>query len=161
MKSARRYLCTILLLLISSLATAAPPRPVPELTLTSIDGQLVSGNDLAVDARWLILYITGDEKIDGTLLCTLQSFSKSPLAGRVVVVLPGRSVQELKDLLARNEKLTKLRWFVDTDRSAARALQLAGYTSILGVDGHRIEWDASGAGKEHDALCSLLSDWMR
>lgn len=161
MKTARRCLFTILLLLAPSLAAAAPPRPVPELTLTSTDARQVAGRDLAAQGRWLLLYLTGDEQVDGALLCALQSFSKSPVAGRVVVVLPGRSVQELKDLLARHEKLAQLSWFVDSDRSAAAALQLAGYTSILGIDGHRIEWDVSGAGKEQDALCSLLTDWMR
>lgn len=150
-----------LMLSLPSLAPGAQPRPVPELALTTLDAGTVSGSELASTSRWLLVYITGDQAVDRDLICALQAFSGDPSAGKVAVVVPGVTAAELKALAASHDKLADLRWFADTDRSAAKALQLSGYNIVLGGEGTTIRWDASGVGKEQDALRSLLVDWLR
>lgn len=157
----RFYLPVLLMLAALSVAVAAPPRPVPEMTLTSLQSAAVSGKDLAASSRWLLVYLSGDERVDGRVIEALGAFSGSLEAERVTVAVAGLPVQGLQELVARHPPLADLNWLTDADRSAAKALQLSGSPAVLGGNGDNIEWVATGAASDPKELESLMKDWVR
>lgn len=155
------YLLSLLLFVSAGTGLAAPPRPLPELALRSVQSETVSGRDLVQESKWLLIFVSGGEGGDGRVLGALSHLAEGAGVDRVVVAVAGCSLPAMQELTVRHEKLADLRWLCDPERSAARALGLGGYPSILGMDGRLVAWSASGAAHDEPALRSLLADWVR
>jgi hypothetical protein len=116
---------------------------------------------LPVAGKWLLIYLSGDEKSDRNLLNLLQGLQEPVTGEKVTLVVSGMNPGQLENLIKKNEKLVMFRWLGDVDRSAAKALQIAGSSTIMGMNGVNIEWVVGGTGKDKKVLRSQLVDWLR
>jgi len=152
---------TVLLAILIGAAHGAPPRQLPELTLQSVSGESILTEHIQFPGSWLLVYLSGNEKIDRDLLSAMQVFYEQPSAGKVVLCVPGATPNALGELKKSHQKLAALRWLADSDRSAAGALQLSGSAMIMGMRGFTIQWSVAGSGKDQNKLRSLLVDWVK
>ncbi|MDD2852513.1 MAG: hypothetical protein PHY09_11550 [Desulfuromonadaceae bacterium] len=159
-----RLFCAALILVLAvgvRVATAAPLQKLPTLTLVSSTGEAVTDVQLPVPGKWLLIYLSGETKGDRNLLNMLQGLQELATGEKVTLVVAGAKQGELDNLIKKNEKLLMFRWLGDADRSAAKALQLAGSATVMGMNGPAIGWTVAGTGKDKKVLRSQLVDWVK
>lgn len=158
----RLFICSLAIVMAAVVASvAAPPKQLPEFSLLPVAGDPVTAQQLELPGKWLLIFISGSDASDRQLLHALQVFDRQDSAGTVAVVVSGASRQRLEELSSADPKLSGIRWFSDSDRSAFTALHLSGSTMILGMHGNMVAWTVAGCGMDQVRLRSVLLDWVK
>jgi hypothetical protein len=147
------------LLTISSRATEAPG-PLPDFELKTLDKRPVRSQRLPTKGRWLLVYVEA-----ACVPCedVFRAFDReqplSDLPQKVVVVVGGKTAEEVKRMAARFPWLPADCWYADPSREAGAALKAHGVPRVYGVSGDRVEWSLGGTLADHKKLQSILLAW--
>jgi hypothetical protein len=152
-----RLSCSLALLAAAaSLASAAPPAPLPSFELTSLEGNVVAAEEAAPAGRWLLVYVSPHSGAARQLLRTLEG---GPAPAPSLLVVVGSAPADAKALAAAFEGRLTAAWYADPGGAARRALGLRGVPVVLGLDDRAIRWTLSGGLSDPRTLRSILVSW--
>jgi hypothetical protein len=145
--------------LLSMMAMAVEPVPLPDIQLTSADGAAVKSSALPTTGNWVIIYIQPRNQFSDNLLRLLKKDQYPTLAQHTVIIVGG-SVDDLKTAQARFPELASATWYADTNRSAFTLMKLTGAPMILGIKQRTIAWSLSGILADVNVAKSILNTWV-
>ncbi|MCU1332543.1 MAG: hypothetical protein JWM08_1535 [Candidatus Angelobacter sp.] len=148
-----------MLFLLSIMAAAVEPVPLPDIQLTAADGSTVKSNALPSQGNWLIIYIQPRNQFSDNLLRTLKRDQYPTLAQHAVIIVGG-SIEDLKIAQMRFPELAQATWYADTNKSAFGLMKLTGAPMILGIKQRTITWSLSGILSDVNVAKSILNTWV-
>ena len=92
--------------LLSIMAVAVEPVPLPDIQLTAADGSTVKSNALPSQGNWLIIYIQPRNQFSDNLLRLLKRDQYPTLAQHAVIIVGG-SIDDLKTAQTRFPELPR------------------------------------------------------
>jgi hypothetical protein len=152
--------CAALLCLAATASAFAEDGPWPVFSVTDLAGAEVASSSLAVEGRWLAVYVTpaSDPAADW-----LRLFDAQPLgafAARLTIVVGETDVAGAAALRERHPALHTARWYVDTTGAAHAALAVSGVPFAWGMDGADARWRLVGVLPDKAVMTSLLQTWV-
>jgi len=151
----------LLLLLFSMLRTMGASEPATThnagVPLTRMDRTNLSSTELPQAERWLLIYTPVDcaecEKV-------LRSINESGIdvAGKVVVVVGGANLAELKELAAKYPHLSDASWSADPLKKVGKLLNVPATAAVFGVHVKTVIWGIVGNGAASE---SILASWCQ
>src|SRR5712671_8247026 len=148
-----------MLFLLSIMAVAVEPVPLPDIQLTAADGSTVKSNALPSQGNWLIIYIQPRNQFSDNLLRLLKRDQYPTLAQHAVIIVGG-SIDDLKTAQTRFPELAQATWYADTNKSAFALMKLTGAPMILGIKERTITWSLSGILSDVNVAKSILNTWV-
>jgi hypothetical protein len=148
-----------MLFLLSIMAAAVEPVPLPDIQLTAADGSTVKSNALPSQGNWLIIYIQPRNQFSDNLLRTLKRDQYPTLAQHAVIIVGG-GIEDLKTAQTRFPELALATWYADTNKSAFGLMKLTGAPMILGIKQRTITWSLSGMLSDVNVAKSILNTWV-
>jgi hypothetical protein len=145
--------------LLSMMAVAIEPVPLPDIQLTAADGSTVKSSALPTTGNWLIIYIQPRNQFSDNLLRLLKKDQYPTLAAHAVIIIGG-STDDLKTAQSRFPDLASATWYADTNRSAFNLMKLTGAPMILGIKERTISWSLSGVLADVNVAKSILNTWL-
>lgn len=145
--------------LLSMMAVAVEPVPLPDIQLTAADGSTVKSSALPTAGNWFIIYIQPRNQFSDNLLRLLKKDDYPTLAAHAVIIVGG-STDDLKTAQARFPDLASATWYADTNRSAFTLMKLTGAPMILGIKQRTISWSLSGVLSDVNVAKSILNTWL-
>lgn len=145
--------------LLSVMAVAIEPVPLPDIQLTAADGSAVKSAALPSQGNWLIIYIQPRNQFSDNLLRLFKKDQYPNLAAHAVIIVGG-SVDDLKSTQARFPDLALATWYADTNRSAFGLMKLTGAPMILGIKQRTISWSLSGILSDVNVAKSIVNTWV-
>lgn len=145
--------------LLSGMALAVEPVPLPDIQLTAADGSTVKSTALPSQGNWLIIYIQPRNQFSDNLLRLLKKDQYPTLAQHAVIIVGG-SVDDLKTAQTRFPELASATWYADTNKSAFSLMKLTGAPMILGIKQRTITWSLSGILSDVNVAKSILNTWV-
>lgn len=145
--------------LLSGMALAVEPVPLPDIQLTAADGSTVKSTALPSQGNWLIIYIQPRNQFSDNLLRLLKKDQYPTLAQHAVIIVGG-SVDDLKTTQTRFPELASATWYADTNKSAFSLMKLTGAPMILGIKQRTITWSLSGILSDVNVAKSILNTWV-
>ena len=145
--------------LLSTMAAAVDPAPLPDIQLTAADGATVKSNALPSQGNWLIIYIQARNQFSDNLLRLFKKDQYPTLAQHAVIIVGG-SVDDFKSAQTRFPELAAATWYADTNRSAFGLMKLTGAPRILGIRQRTIAWSLSGILADVNVAKSILNTWL-
>ena len=140
---------------------ASEKRPLPEFTVTTLEGAAVPVASLGQQGQWLIVDVAADSAPSGRLLQAMKVWeSAAAVAQRSVVVVAGEAANA-RTLIARlGDDAPGVRWVADPSSAAWKALRLTGTPTLVGVRDGRIEWVLAGVLNDPRVLESAVTSWV-
>jgi hypothetical protein len=155
---------TLMALLAGALAvtalTASERRPLPAMSLQSLDGQQVQASDVSRDGNWLLLYVEPSCGSCTAILSAMSAEEFPGLADRVTVIVGGATLEQAA-ALAQASELGRAKWVLNPDRSARTALNIKQAPMTIGMRSTMIEWTLVGALKKSSEMTSILVSWLK
>jgi hypothetical protein len=148
-----------MIFLLSMVAVAVEPVPLPDIQLTAADGSTVKSSALPTTGNWLIIYIQPRNQFSDNLLRLLKKDQYPTLAAHAVIIVGG-SIDDLKTAQTRFPDLATATWYADTNRSAFTLMKLTGAPMILGIKQRTIAWSLSGVLSDVNVAKSILNTWV-
>jgi hypothetical protein len=148
-----------MVLLLSIMAAAVEPVPLPDIQLTAADGTTIKSAALPTTGNWLIIYIQPRNQFSDNLLRLFKKDQYPTLAQHAVIIVGG-SVDDLKNAQARFPELALATWYADTNRSAFGLMKLTGAPMILGIKQRTIAWSLSGILADVNVAKSIVNTWL-
>jgi hypothetical protein len=157
-----RTAAAVALAMACSLATLAATerRPLPELTVSMLDGTAVTTADLASEGHWLLIYV---EPACGSCAAVLGAMTREDHPGkaqRVTVVVGGATLEQANALASSATELADARWVVDTGGTARQLLGVRSSPTVMGVRTRSIEWALTGVLRRNSEMESVLVSWL-
>lgn len=150
----------ILAMLAGSVAPvyAADKKPVPSAVLEGGDGAPLELALVAAEGQWLMLYLAPGTPATVRLLDALRQW-QLPALDHVIVMVGGGSA-EARAFVQADHALPGVRFFLDPERDAWRALQLTGVPTVIGVRNNLLDWRLAGVLNDPETLRALLANWL-
>lgn len=147
--------------LLTAGAAAAQDRAIPEFVVTHPDGHEVASTVMSAQPKWLFVYLTPNCRPCNTFMRALPKWQSADLMARVVLVVSGPRA-EARAWIEKSlpPELQSLAWYSDPDRAAAKALDLNGAPSLIGIRDGKIEWELAGVLNDPAALESVVRSWV-
>jgi hypothetical protein len=159
-KLLRAFAITLgIVFLLSMMAVAVEPVPLPDIQLTAADGSTVKSSALPTTGNWFIIYIQPRNQFSDNLLRLLKKDDYPTLAAHAVIIVGG-TTDDLKTAQARFPDLASATWYADTNRSAFTLMKLTGAPMILGIKQRTISWSLSGVLSDVNVAKSILNTWL-
>ena len=159
-KLLRAFAITLgIVFLLSMIAVAVEPVPLPDIQLTAADGSTVKSSALPTTGNWFIIYIQPRNQFSDNLLRLLKKDDYPTLAAHAVIIIGG-TTDDLKTAQARFPDLASATWYADTNRSAFTLMKLTGAPMILGIKQRTISWSLSGVLSDVNVAKSILNTWL-
>jgi hypothetical protein len=146
--------------LLSMVAGAVEPVPLPDIQLTAADGSTIKSTALPSQGNWLMIYIQPRNQFSDNLLRLFKKDQYPTLAQHAVIIVGG-SVDDLKNAQARFPELALATWYADTNRSAFGLMKLTGAPMILGIKQRTIAWSLSGILADVNVAKSIVNTWLQ
>jgi hypothetical protein len=146
--------------LLSTVAGAVEPVPLPDIQLTAADGATIKSTALPSQGNWLMIYIQPRNQFSDNLLRLFKKDQYPTLAQHAVIIVGG-SVDDLKNAQARFPELALATWYADTNRSAFGLMKLTGAPMILGIKQRTIAWSLSGILADVNVAKSIVNTWLQ
>jgi hypothetical protein len=146
--------------LLSMVAGAVEPVPLPDIQLTAADGTTIKSTALPSQGNWLMIYIQPRNQFSDNLLRLFKKDQYPTLAQHAVIIVGG-SVDDLKNAQARFPELALATWYADTNRSAFGLMKLTGAPMILGIKQRTIAWSLSGILADVNVAKSIVNTWLQ
>jgi hypothetical protein len=146
--------------LLSMVAAAVEPVPLPDIQLTAADGATIKSTALPSQGNWLMIYIQPRNQFSDNLLRLFKKDQYPTLAQHAVIIVGG-SVDDLKNAQARFPELALATWYADTNRSAFGLMKLTGAPMILGIKQRTIAWSLSGILADVNVAKSIVNTWLQ
>jgi len=138
---------------------AAERHPLPDVAVRTTDGASLTLSHLAQDGNWLLIYVTESSVASARLLDALERWQVDG-TGRVAVLVGDPPASAGAYISKHRDRLPGVRWAIDADRSAWRALQLRGVPVLLGAVGPDVEWKLAGVLNDPSALEAVVRSWI-
>jgi hypothetical protein len=148
-----------MIFLLSIMAAAVEPVPLPDIQLTAADGSTVKSNALPSQGNWFIIYIQPRNQFSDNLLRLLKKDQYPTLASHAVIIVGG-STDDLKTAQSRFPDLASATWYADPNKSAFGLMKLTGAPMILGIKQRIITWSLSGVLSDVNVAKSILNTWL-
>ena len=148
-----------MIFLLSVMAAAVEPVPLPDIQLTAADGSTVKSSALPSQGNWLIIYIQPRNQFSDNLLRLLKKDQYPTLAQHTVIIVGG-TVDDLKIAQTRFPELASATWYADLNKSAFSLMKLTGAPMILGIKQRTISWSLSGILSDVNVAKSILNTWV-
>lgn len=158
---ARLVMVLCLIAVTASALAAAERRPLPDVSVSTLDGAPVRIADLAREGHWLLIYV---EPSCGACTAVLGAMTREDhpgMAQRVTVVVGNATADQARTMAAASPELAEARWLVATDRQAHQALGARSAPVVMGVRTQTIEWDLVGVLRRGDEMRSVLVSWLK
>jgi hypothetical protein len=139
--------------------SAAERRPLPPMTLQSLDGQVVSVSDVAMQGNWLLLYVEPSCGACEAILSAMTAEDHPGMAQRVAVIVGGATLEQASAMAAKSE-LGAAKWVLNPDRSARTALNVKQAPMTIGIRSNMIEWTLTGVLRKSAEMTSVLVSWL-
>jgi hypothetical protein len=149
-----------MVLLLSIMAAAIEPVPLPDIQLTAADGTTIKSAALPTQGNWLMIYIQPRNQFSDNLLRLFKKDQYPTLAQHAVIIVGG-STDDLKTAQARFPELALATWYADTNRSAFTLMKLTGAPMILGIKQRTIAWSLSGILADVNVAKSIVNTWLQ
>jgi hypothetical protein len=146
--------------LLSMVAGAVEPVPLPDIQLTAADGTTIKSTALPSQGNWLMIYIQPRNQFSDNLLRLFKKDQYPTLAPHAVIIVGG-SVDDLKNAQARFPELAAATWYADTNRSGFGLMKLTGAPMILGIKQRTIAWSLSGILADVNVAKSIVNTWLQ
>jgi hypothetical protein len=137
---------------------AADKKPVPSVVLQAADGAPVELAMVATEGAWLVLYVAPGAPATGRLLEALRQWQLPSLDH--VVVIAGGQTAEATAFVQADHQLQGVRFMLDRDREAWRALQLSGAPTVIGIRNNVIDWRLTGVLNDPESLRAVVTTWL-
>jgi hypothetical protein len=151
------FLSLALTVAAAAFAWASPPASLPELALTSLEGDAVPAATIVREGRWLLVYVSPHAGASDSLLRALEGTEGAARPSLVIVV--GAEPAAAKAMARSFEGRLDAAWYADPSGAARRALGLAGVPVALGLRDAHIQWTLSGGVADRRTLRSILVSW--
>lgn len=136
---------------------AADKRPLPATRLQTVDGALVSLDQVGPESR-VYIYITPDSAVSRRLLTALRGWQlQAP--DRVTLVVGGPRA-EASAFASADHGLTGVQWLLDPERALWSDLQVTGVPTLFGVRAGIVEWRLAGVLNDPSALKAVVTSWV-
>ncbi len=139
---------------------AAERRPLPPLSLVSLDGQAVQASDISQQGNWLLLYVEPTCGSCTAILSAMPAEEYPGMAERVTVIVGGATLEQAAALASASE-LGAAKWVLNPDRSARTALNIKQAPMTIGMRGTMIDWTLIGVLRRSTEMTSVLVSWLR
>lgn len=139
-------------------ATAADKNPVPSAVLQSADGGAIELALAAAEGNWLLIYLAPESPASRRLLDAMRQW-QLPALDHVLVVVGGDQ-PAAREFVAADHQLPGVRFALDPQRDAWKALQLSGVPSLVGTRNNLQEWRLAGVLNDPEALRAVLTSWL-
>jgi len=139
---------------------AAERRPLPPLSLVSLDGQAVQASDILHQGNWLLLYVEPSCGSCTTILSAMSAEEFPGMAAHVTVIVGGATIEQAAALASASE-LAGAKWVLNPDRSARTALNIKQAPMTIGMRDGTIEWTLSGVLRRSTEMTSVLVSWLK
>lgn len=165
MKSmAKRNWIVVLLVVLTLLPCRASAfdarRPLPAFEVKTLDGRTIQSSEMTPPGKWLLVYVEpGCQPCEEVFKVFNRDAPLADLRQKVIVVVGGRSVEEVTALAARFSWIPAECWHADPLRRAAPALRSEGAPVLYGVRRNHIEWSLKGVLSDPKKLESILLTW--
>lgn len=147
------------LLAMAGSADASRRRAVPPLVLTDVSGAPLDDSPLPDTGTWLLVYVRPACPGCESLLDQMNS-DERPEPRRIAIVVEGSS-DAAAALRARYPNLLGVRWLLDAEGTAGKALEAPSAPAVWGVRNQTIEWDLAGTLRGGPELESVLFSWLK
>lgn len=139
---------------------ASERRPLPPLSLVSLDGQAVQASDISHPGNWLLLYVEPACGSCTAVLSAMPAEEYPGMAQRVTVIVGGATLEQAAALASASE-LGAAKWVLNPDRSARAALNIKQAPMTIGMRGTMIDWTLIGVLRRSTEMTSVLVSWLR
>ena len=139
---------------------AAERRPLPPLSLVSLDGQAVQVSDISHQGNWLLLYVEPSCGSCASILSAMSAEEFPGMAAQVTVIVGGATVEQAAALASASE-LAGAKWVLNPDRSVRAALNIRQAPMTIGMRAGSIEWTLSGVLQRSSEMTSVLVSWLK
>lgn len=142
-------------------ALASEKRPLPEFSVTTLEGAVVPVASLGMQGQWLIVYVGPDSAPSGRLLQAMKAWEASATIAQRSLVVVGGEADSARQLIAKlADDAPAVRWVTDPTQAAWKALRLSGTPTIVGVRDGRVEWALAGVLNNPATLESVVTSWV-
>jgi hypothetical protein len=145
-----------LVVLASGAAGGAEPRPLPALSLLTLEGATADRAAVVKAGHWLLVYVRPQSGPSRTLLAALAKARAGSPAAAIVV---GSDEAGAKALAGDFPDLQPASWYADPRGEALKALALGGVPMVLGMNDDSVQWSLAGVAPDRKTLPSVLSSW--
>jgi hypothetical protein len=152
--------CAALLCLAASRSAFAEDGPWPAFNVTDLAGAEVASASVAVEGRWLAVYVTPTSDPAAEWLRLFNSPALGAFAPRLAIVVGQTDLAGAAALRERHPALHTARWFVDATGAAHAALEVSGVPLAWGMDGADVRWRLVGVLPDAAVMTSLLQTWV-
>jgi hypothetical protein len=161
----RTILCRLLVaatvaLPLAHRADAQQRRPLPQVDVVGVGGSPVALGSHATGSQWLILYVGASTSSASSRI--LEAMAKWELGGGLsrilVIVAQEGDPQQVSE--PWREKLPDVRWVGDPKNEVARALDVRGGPTLIGVKGEQVEWVLAGVLNDPAMLRDVVRSWI-
>jgi hypothetical protein len=139
---------------------AAEKRPLPEFQVATLDGAIVASSQIGPAGQSLLIYVTPTSPASARLLTAMKDWQTDAMAQRVVVVIGAPVAAAQAFVSERATEFASVRWYVDPQGEAWKALRLTGTPYLLGVRDGQIAWALAGVLNDPTALESVVRSWV-
>ena len=155
-------LCVAIALLAVSIRTvdAIERKPLPEFPLVALDGTLAASNALALEGKWLLIYVQPECTPCTALLRAIGTEQQSGMVDRITIVVGGTDSATVAKMAVGYPNLAGSRWFADPTRELRKALPLAGAPVLFGLKGRMLEWGVTGLTPSLASVKNAMSSWV-
>jgi hypothetical protein len=144
----------------ASLACAAEKGPLPAFQVLTLDGTAVPSAQAGPAGQWLLIYVTPTSAASARLLGAMKQWESADLDARTVVIVGASVDKSAAHAQQHAADYPAVRWLVDPDGTAWKALRLTGTPYILGVRDGQIVWSLAGVLNDPRALESVIRSWV-
>ena len=160
----RTVLCRITIAIVACAAVApasASAQTLPAFEVTAPGGQRVASSALAAGSPWVIAYVVPGSAPSDRLIQALGESWAADLLSRVVIVVGADVDAAGKYLADKGQGLQgKVKWYVDADASAWKALEFEGTLGVAGMEGERVNWKIDGVINDPSVAEPAMRAWL-
>ena len=133
--------------------------PLPQFSVTDLQGNVVSSDTLNRSETWVLIAVAPNNQPSRALLNELQT-SKIVWSDRVVIIVSG-DLTSANAMEQQNSKLGSAKWYRDADGNVMRNLGLSGWPAVMGiVPGNFIAWRSMGVPEASKSTQGLVANWI-
>jgi hypothetical protein len=161
MRSAREFVLVVsslIGLMLCPPVLARQPAPLPAFTVIGLDGSKVTSDKLSLPNYWLLVYFEPRSQYADTVLSELKT-EIDVLNERVIVIVGGVPVSQVKPLIRNYPHLKNVTWYADPKRAAFFQLKVPGSPVVLGMHQQIAQWHFAGSLPKIEVLRSMLRSW--
>ena len=149
----------VLTLLLTLMAAAKKPAPLPDFGLTSLDSKTVRSDKLKLPNQWLLVYVQPHSSYSESVLNELKDQQQNTANQKVIIVVGAAKLADSQSMQDQFPHIKSATWYADTNREALQKMQITGVPCVLGMRNDTVQWQFIGTHPKPGHLKSMLKTW--